>query len=671
MRHLGMRACLLALLFGSTPVAAQLLPLGLSEPLPLSGTPRDPALAGAVGGGAWLLYQQTVGELIRTRLVPLGREEPGPDDGFVVQDAPTFSPAVIARHGDAGSLVLWSRRAEPELSRIVARRVSPSGEPQGEEISISSDAAPTGRDFPALACNGDGRCVAAWVADFDTMVARRLDETGFPEGPEILVASVSVDLGEHLRSPAVAIAEDGRFVVLWQSWTVTGESSGSQPMMRLFDADGTALTTAFPLEDAGALAGNAVRAAWNDRQQLLVAWDAQSSDPFLELPTEGVRSRLFDALGNPLTEVLRLDRGFAPQVEWRPTDRRFVALWQVVQGNDAATQYLVRMQLFSEEGARQGTAATLAHSDAFGPIFDHVRLASDSVGRTWVAWQQNTGDVHATLSIHTVELRPGAPVCALPFQPNPPEAVLCGSLGPQGRYAVYGFFRGIDGGSEDAKPIQVTPDAVSFFFNNPANQEIYAKVVDGRVLNDHFWFFYGALSNQEYVLAVYDRATGLSRLYNNPARRLASLGDTSAFPEPEPGSAAALALDLLETQSWGEPSEEITSTGDCPLLPNTLCLSEEFTVELQATDFAGNPLPIRAVPQTSLSGYFTFVNPNNVELAVKILDGRAINGKWWVFYASLTNVEFTLTIRGANGQIVKQYQNPRRSFGSLADTGAF
>src|SRR5262249_38796821 len=58
------------------------------------------------------------------------------------------------------------------------------------------------------------------------------------------------------------------------------------------------------------------------------------------------------------------------------------------------------------------------------------------------------------------------------------------------------------------------------------------KVLDARALNDHFWVFYGALSNVEYTLTVTDTVTGIVRRYANPSGLFASVGDTLAFGKP-------------------------------------------------------------------------------------------------------------------------------------------
>lgn len=50
------------------------------------------------------------------------------------------------------------------------------------------------------------------------------------------------------------------------------------------------------------------------------------------------------------------------------------------------------------------------------------------------------------------------------------------------------------------------------------------------------------------------------------------------------------------------------------------------------------------VQLTGQSGYFWFFDSGNVEVTVKILDGRLVNGHYWVFVASMTDVPFALTL---------------------------
>jgi hypothetical protein len=78
-----------------------------------------------------------------------------------------------------------------------------------------------------------------------------------------------------------------------------------------------------------------------------------------------------------------------------------------------------------------------------------------------------------------------------------------------------------------------------------------------------------------------------------------------------------------------------------------------------------------AIPFSSDSGYFWFFNSSNIELVVKVLDGTGINGYFWVFYGSLSNVQYTIYVTDTQTGITKIYTNPNGSFGSVGDTSAF
>ena len=73
------------------------------------------------------------------------------------------------------------------------------------------------------------------------------------------------------------------------------------------------------------------------------------------------------------------------------------------------------------------------------------------------------------------------------------------------------------------------------------------------------------------------------------------------------------------------------------------------------------------MPLTGDTGAFWFFDPANLELMIKVLDGRAVNGYFWVFYGSLSNVEFTVTVTDTTTGAVKTYHNAPLQFASQAD----
>jgi len=112
-------------------------------------------------------------------------------------------------------------------------------------------------------------------------------------------------------------------------------------------------------------------------------------------------------------------------------------------------------------------------------------------------------------------------------------------------------------------------------------------------------------------------------------------------------------------------------TGICAPDATTLCLQNGlFSVQVSGPGIPGGGSG-RAVPLTSNTGAFWFFNDTNLEIMVKILDGRPVNGRFWLFYGSSTNVEFTLTVTSTQTRDTKTYFNPQGRLASGADIRAF
>lgn len=113
--------------------------------------------------------------------------------------------------------------------------------------------------------------------------------------------------------------------------------------------------------------------------------------------------------------------------------------------------------------------------------------------------------------------------------------------------------------------------------------------------------------------------------------------------------------------------------GSCVPTANTLCLNAtRFAVQVnwrvpsQGTSGVG-----AAIPLTSDTGYFWFFSANNVELVIKVVDGRTVNSRFWVFYGALSDVEYTITVTDMTTGATKTYFNPQGQLASVADTSAF
>jgi ELWxxDGT repeat protein len=282
-----------------------------------------------------------------------------------------------------------------------------------------------------------------------------------------------------------------------------------------------------------------------------------------------------------------------------------------------------------------------------------------------------------------------------PCQPSATALCLSG-----GRFKVEAFWQDFQGNSGAGQAAALTGDTGTFWFFSPDNVEVIVKVLDGRALNGSFWVFYGALSNVQYWLTVTDTQTGVARRYLNPLGALASVGDTSAFgphgaaspgdpaaaaaaaairrppAERATGAAAAAAAVAGSVPLGEEPAASPAATSRaaqaCRPGPAKLCLlGGRFALTARWQDFRGRTGTGMAVPLTGETGYFWFFSAGNVETVIKVIDGRGLNGHFWVFFGALSDVQYTLTVTDTATGAVRTYTNPAGRFASVADTGAF
>jgi len=235
-----------------------------------------------------------------------------------------------------------------------------------------------------------------------------------------------------------------------------------------------------------------------------------------------------------------------------------------------------------------------------------------------------------------------------------------------------------------------------FWFFKPDNVELIVKVLDGSTANGFYWTFYGALSDVEYWITVTDLATLERRTYRNPPGQICGRGDTTSFTGDGAGGGAAAEVGevgAVEPTFAAEPSpaaEDLRSLAfDAlprtvrgaahPFIPcvedeETLCLLDgRFRVRVTWTDQHNDRFGVgSALPYANRSGFFTFFNPDNVELVVKVLDGTQVNGKIWVFYGALSDVGYRITVDDmADDHASREYVNPPGTICGRADGAAF
>jgi streptogramin lyase len=118
-------------------------------------------------------------------------------------------------------------------------------------------------------------------------------------------------------------------------------------------------------------------------------------------------------------------------------------------------------------------------------------------------------------------------------------------------------------------------------------------------------------------------------------------------------------------------SVEVPREPACVASDTTLCIDDRpgdgrYRVEVvyQTAQGGGRSGEGHALALSSLGidhgGAFWFFSPDNPEMLVKVLDGCAVNGRRWVFYAADTNVGLTTTVTDFVTGAIAVYRNDDR-----------
>jgi hypothetical protein len=215
-----------------------------------------------------------------------------------------------------------------------------------------------------------------------------------------------------------------------------------------------------------------------------------------------------------------------------------------------------------------------------------------------------------------------------------------------------------------------------FYFTDPANFELIVKILD---FGAEFKVFYAELTNLHFTITIADTHTGIVKTYTNTPGDCGGI-DGAAFPAAAPAALAAPAPDtagpVTATAGGGVDASSSLLVGQEGVEePRRSCgaplclLGGRFAVSVQwMNQFTGASGAGKGKSLSDLSGLFTFTDPSNVELVVKMVPFPGHTG---FFYAALSNLQYDITVADAASGTVKTYHNPAGTFCGGIDQAAF
>jgi hypothetical protein len=508
-------------------------------------------------------------------------------------------------------------------------------------------------------------------------------------GPEF---QANVTTAGNQTFPAVAVAPDGSFMTVWTRESLSGNGQADF-VGRIYDAAGTPRTGEIRINDTP-LTGFHPRArvAANAAGGFMVVWSDSMFTARLD------QARLLGSGGQPLGGVIPLaagnDAGFPyvspPDVTADPAGG-FLTAW--TEYGDLGDTALVT-QRFDAQGGRLGSPVMF---DARYSI-ESPRLAAFPSGGFLVAWAAvGSGTDFFVSDLWAQRLDASGQPVGASILLNPElrqlggKALITPVAYADGGFSVIWVLTQLIGGpvkdglharrfAADGTPAggitSIRPD-----FSDSTSAPAAIALPSGNT-----WILW----NHEGV-----GTAGASGIYSgvfDPAWTLqgsVTQVDTFSSPSGETDPAVA-AAGVNAVAVWSDEPQFIVidppppnlpgggvfgqrfTLASCALSSNELCLNDRFRVAVQLTDPRNNQASAaRPVPVTNDTGAFWFFDRANLELTVKVLDGRAVNGHFWVFYGALSDVDYTITVTDTVSGNRRTYHNNPHHLASGSDVTAF
>jgi hypothetical protein len=265
------------------------------------------------------------------------------------------------------------------------------------------------QDEAVVAVDAAGNFVVAWRADGQdgdgsAIVARRFSgRTGLPLSGEILV---NVNPAGEQTNPALAVAQDGRFVVAWEG----PDFQGSLGVFGSFrEADGTPIVAEFPVNTT--LAGNQERPAVTFRANgdFLVLWQSEVTVPDGFAVSKEILGRIFLVTGGPMNEfqVNRITLGDQeqPAAAADPVTGGWFTVWQGPELSSAIPSILY-LRLLPDGPPPPGVQELILNLLTPG-IRRHSAVAANAVGEAVAVWEGPDG---SGAGIFRREITAGLPI---------------------------------------------------------------------------------------------------------------------------------------------------------------------------------------------------------------------------------------------------------------------
>lgn len=251
------------------------------------------------------------------------------------------------------SVVAWeSYGQDGDGMGVYAQRLDNYGDPVGAAFLVNAGFATSNQSAPAVAKSPDGSFVIAWQSKNQDgsgygIYAQMYDAQGSAFGAPFLVNTTTI--GDQ-TSPAVAMGEDGRFVIVW-----TGDSGDgtTDVYAKRFNSLGAVVGAEFKVNNFTATDQNMPTVSMNAMGQFAIAW-VSSHPSVTESETDAEKSifaQWYDSAGGTTGDEV-LVHNYVKDAQESPSI-----------GLDAAGNFAIAWQSINQDGSTWGVYARQFRAD--------------------------------------------------------------------------------------------------------------------------------------------------------------------------------------------------------------------------------------------------------------------------------------------------------------------
>ncbi len=292
--------------------------------------------------------------------------------------------SAVAMDEDGDTVVVWtSNLQDGSGSGIFAQRYDRDGAAVGSEFQINTTTSDSQYDA-VVDMDATGGFVVAWASALQDgsgsgVYTRRYDSSGNATSGE---ARVNVTTSGNQRAPSIAMSEDGKYVVTWQS----SDGSGDGIWARVYDSTGSAITSEFRVNSATASTQQNATSAMDADGDFVVVW-ADSN-------TNLIMGQRYNSSGVAQGSNFQVSEDGSVSVRWPSVAMsdtgEFVVAWKSDEQSGANTQMFFRR--FDSSGNTLGGQVLIGTDSATFNNDTYPTVAMDDVGNFVISWDESDRD---------------------------------------------------------------------------------------------------------------------------------------------------------------------------------------------------------------------------------------------------------------------------------------